>query len=153
MTDKMLLALDPGGTSGAARFLVSDDKPLLLVKAEQWPGGVDGAVAQLLGCAENVDLLVSESFVLDNRTPNPDVTPLRIEGAMRALALQGLLPNPVMQRNTAKAHAPDALLKRVGLWQKGQPHANDAIRHAIAFAKMRGHRPTIEWLWPVPEGV
>ena len=147
-----MLCLDPGGTTGVAWFNMNADAPIELLEVDQVKGGSDGAIRYLLAHAASVDILVSESFVLDGRTPKPDVTPLRIEGAMEALHLSGLLPKPVMQRNNMKVHANDVLLKRAGLWKPGQQHARDAIRHGIAYAKSRGHRPTIEWLWPAPAG-
>lgn len=141
-----LLALDPGGTTGVAWFTLTDERPLELLEAGQWHGGLEGFIAAWSNI-QAPDLVVAESFVLDGRTQKPDVTPLRIEGALRVLAPCQV----VLQRNVYKSHAPDELLKRAGLWQKGKPHANDAIRHAIAWAKTKGHRPTMEWLWPMPE--
>ncbi|QIK61788.1 hypothetical protein G7068_16105 [Leucobacter viscericola] len=145
-----LLTLDPGGTTGYSLWSVNDSDPIRLLEHGQWQSGIDGVISnQVVIC--RADILVSESFVDDGRTPKPDVQALRIEGAlmtMRALAGQSA---PIFQRNVYKAHAPDELLRRTGYWKKGQPHATDAIRHAIAWAKTRGHRPTIESLWPVPE--
>lgn len=144
----ILLAIDPGGTSGIALFEVHDDRPIELIRADQWHSGVLGFIDMWRHeCMDSkVDLVVSESFRLDGRTPSPDVSPLRIEGALLALAQCPL----IWQQNVMKAHAPDELLKRAGLYQRGMPHANDAIRHAIAWSKLNGHRPTIEWLWPMP---
>lgn len=140
-----LLSLDPGGLTGWSIWTLGDDKPLKLIECGQTPGGVGGFIDGWRGMLPTFDLVVSESFRLDGRTPKPDVTPLKIEGAL--LALRDGQP-VTFQANTYKSHAPDDLLKRHGLYKKGQPHAVDAIRHAVAWAKTRGHRPTIELLWP-----
>ena len=148
MTD--IIGLDPGLTTGWCRMRFSDAEPLSLIEYGQIVGGTRGVVSFFMDQGV-CDILVSESFRLGGRTPKPEIEPLRVEGALLALSSLGRIPTPVFQSNVYKSHAHDALLKRAGLYQRGMPHANDAIRHAIAWAKVNGHRPTIEWLWPVPE--
>lgn len=145
----VLATFDPGETTGYSYWFVHEDRPIELRCADQQAGGLEG-ILEFQNVFQTFHTIVSESFVLDGRTPKPNVTALRIEGAMTALRSLRGMPPIIFQRNYFKSHAPDHLLKRAGLWQKGMPHANDAIRHAIAWAKTNGHRPTIEWLWPVP---
>lgn len=144
-----LLSLDPGKCTGWSLWIVRDDAPIDLIDYGQVSGGVDGFVdwwRKMQQGGLSWDTVVSESFRLDGRTPSPDLTPKLIEGALAVLWPRSV----IYQANTYKVHAPDDLLKRAGLWQKGMPHANDAIRHAIAWAKLSGHLPTIKWLWPMP---
>ena len=144
-----MLCLDPGLTTGYAIFGLGAEQPLTLIECGQITGGLEGVVRFIMeNEIDTFEHLVSESFVLDGRTPKPEVEPLRIEGALKALAALAHAPAPVFQRNIYKRHAPDELLKRAELYQRGKPHANDAIRHGIAWAKTHGHLPTIKWLWP-----
>ena len=145
-----MLTLDPGRTTGWSTWEVYDEAPIELLDHGQVRGGLEGFINawrhERFGYPE---LVVSESFHLDGRTPKPDVTPLKIEGALAVLCGDVGIPLHY-QRNVMKAHAPDDLLKRSGLWFTGEQHARDAIRHAIAWAKLNGHSPTIGWLWPPP---
>lgn len=143
-----LLALDPGGTTGWSCWEYDALTPLRPIAHGQIVGGVRGFVAwwglQRDGLGLPWDEVVSESFVLDGRTPNPNIQPLRIEGA-----LEVLWPGPmVYQRNTFKSHLRDERIKDLGLWWKGQPHAIDSMRHAFALMKVRKHAPTIRMAWP-----
>ncbi|MGO2150810.1 MAG: hypothetical protein ACTH32_06370 [Microbacterium gubbeenense] len=152
MSTRRILAVDPGGTTGWSLWLMREAAPIEHVEHGMIPGGVDGFITWATESgfvghyAEWPDLtVVSETFVLDGRTRKPDVTPLKIEGALSVL-----FPGWVGQRNTFKSHAPDELLKAHGLWWKGAGHDRDSARHAIAYAKARKHLPTIEKFWPRP---
>lgn len=141
-----LLSLDPGETTGWAVWDYSDRQPLTHVAHGMIAGGLLGFIEWWPGMIEEChpSEVVAESFILDGRTAFPNVTPLRIEGALAAL-----WRGPVaLQRNVYKAHAPDELLKRVGLWWPGKGHDRDAARHAIAYTVTRKHIPTLMWLHP-----
>lgn len=142
-----LLALDPGGSSGFSRWFYDDTTVLTHIEHGTVPGGVDGFVrAWNDGVFGEFEEIVSESFILDGRTASPDVTPLRIEGALVAL-----WPGYVFyQRNLLKRLASDDLLKRTGLWWPGKGHDRDSARHALALMQTRKHRPTLEWLFAPP---
>jgi hypothetical protein len=155
-----LLSFDPGGTTGWSLSVYYDDAPLTFFDGGQIPDGVDGFVEwwntytytqtgrgvegfDISYSPLDFDVIVSESFVLDGRTKFPDVTPLRIEGALTALAGTGRV---VYQRNVKKALVPDSELKRLGFWVPGNRHQNDARIHALAYAKMN-HLPTQQAYW------
>lgn len=143
----LLLALDPGGTTGWSIWQYDALTPAMPFEHGQITGGVQGFVEwwreHERDIEPDVDEVVSESFVLDGRTVSPDVTPLRIEGALSVLWPHGV----IYQRNTFKAHAPDATLKRLGFWWRGEQHARDSARHALAFLKVRKHLPTVRAYW------
>ena len=141
MTIKHLEAYDPGKTTGYAWFRFSDTQPLVLEKFGQIEDGVEGFIRRDYPMFD-ADIVISESFVLDGRTIRPNLEPLKIEGVLMAdaYALQHEL---VFQRNNFKTHVDDARLKDIGWYQKGMPHANDAIRHGLAWAKLH-HRPTLD---------
>lgn len=99
----------------------------------------------------NPDEIVCESFRIDGRTPFPDTTPLKIEGMLKVLVetrATAYRPPLTFQPNTAKASAPDDLLKRLGFWWSGLEHARDSARHALHYARAINHAPTIRAFWP-----
>ena len=97
------------------------------------------------------DVIVSESFVLDGRTPNPDVTPLHIEGILESHAHRTACQLR-FQRNNFKKHVDNDLLKKFDLYKPGKPHAMDSMRHALAWAKTSYHAPTLNAYFKVEEG-
>lgn len=142
------ISFDPGGTTGWCIFEWTEDTPLTVLEHGMVPGSLEGFVTWVKVALNpkvsekwpyGFDVVVSESFVLDGRTPNPDVTPLRIEGV-----LAYRFGNVVLQRNYYKVHANDKFLKAQGIWWKGPGHDRDALRHAYAYLKTNGHIPTIK---------
>lgn len=139
----ILLALDPGGTTGWSFWRYTDDAPLSLIASGQVGNGIRGFIDWWADEAPSPDIVVAETFRLDGRTPRPDVTPLKIEGA-----LEVLFPGWHGQPNTMKVHAPDAFLKAHGFWLPGKQHARDSVRHALAYAKTHRHEPSLRAYWP-----
>lgn len=137
---KLIEAYDPGKTTGWARFTLEPDQPLQLLTFGQIEGGVKGFITR--PGLMDVDIVIAEQFVLDGRTHNPDLEPLKIEGVLIADAY-ALDIQLIFQRNNFKKHVDDAKLKEIGWYQKGKPHANDAIRHGLAWAKTTMHLPTL----------
>ena len=139
----MLLALDPGKTTGWSIWSFEKEKPLKLIDLGQTEGGVDGYLSQWWDKKTWCEVIVSEQFVLDGRTPNPDITPLKIEGVLMAYVKQfgGKL---VFQRNNFKKHVSNDMLKQHELYHPGKPHAMDSIRHALAWGKVTHHMPTLQ---------
>lgn len=136
-----LLALDPGKTTGWSIWKYDHETPATCTMYGQVEGGVEGYYEMFYKFA--ADIIVAESFVLDGRTPNPDITPLRIEGVLYAQSRQFGIPVE-MQRNNFKKHVSDELLKKHALWWKGKPHASDSARHALAWFKTHKHTPTLK---------
>lgn len=133
-----LLALDPGGTTGWAYGQYFDDHAYIDTAHGMIAGGVDGFIEWWKAQFWTPDLVVSESFQLRG-VVNPDITPLRIEGALSVLR-----PGVIYQPPAAKMHAKDAVLRRYGLWWPGAGHDRDAARHALAYLKLTHHAPTME---------
>lgn len=94
------------------------------------------------------DVTVCESFRLDDRTKQPDLTPVEIIGFLKAQRV------PITYQPPAKGKqkVTNAILKRAGIYPKrGQVkggHVVDAERHALEYLVTRRHLPTIELLWP-----
>lgn len=149
---KRLLALDPGKTTGMSIWQYDADTPLTKIAHGQIEGGVEGFLEYFYPSNMFMpwDIIVSESFVLDGRTPNPDITPLKIEGILEAHAHRtGALVR--FQRNNFKAHVDNDLLKRFDLYKPGQPHAMDSMRHALAYMKTSMHMPTLNHYFRVDD--
>lgn len=142
----VILGLDPGESTGwslweyddetapvhLAHGIISDG---LLGFIHWWMKGL-GPALPLWGT------VVCESFHLDGRTDFPNVTPLRIEGALAVL-----WPETHFQPNTMKLHLSDRKMKELGLWWPGKGHDRDSMRHVFAYLKANlRHRPTLE-LW------
>ena len=138
----ILLAVDPGKKTGASLWKYSDTEPLECTWHGQIDDGINGFIHYMLDHAEP-DIVVAEQFVLDGRTPNPDVTPLQIEGAILA-HYDSEVTLIAFQRNNFKKHVSNELLKEHDLYWKGEPHAMDSARHALAFMKVNRHMPTLE---------
>ena len=139
----MLLALDPGKTTGASLWVYDEETPLEPYARWQVEGGLYGFLDFFDQIKKFADQIVSESFVLDGRTPNPDVTPLQMDGAL--MAFWPVYNTPVaFQRNNFKKHVSNELLKAHGLYWKGEPHAMDSARHALAYMKTQRHMPTLQ---------
>lgn len=110
----LLLALDPGETTGWSLWYYDGVTALRAVEHGMQSGGTLGFIYLMHKLEGRFDEVVCESFILDGRTAAPNVTPLRIEGALTAL-----WDGPTtLQRNVYKRHAPDDLLKRAGLWRR-----------------------------------
>lgn len=158
-----VLSLDPGETTGWSLSAVSDTEPLIFLDGGQIEGGLVGVInfinaammpSALSGGSRLRQLfqypelytfhIVSESFVLDGRTRQPNVTPLRIEGALTALLGDGVVH---YQRNSYKGRVGDSKLREIGFWIPGQRHQMDARLHALAYMKTR-HLPTAQAYWP-----
>lgn len=147
---RYILAFDPGGTTGWAFGGYSDESALSFIGGGQIEDGLHGFIywfEQPEAFAGNITI-VSESFQLRASVRNPDVTPLRIEGALEALLGPGRV---VYQQPALKSTVGDQLLKDNGLWIPGQRHQMDARIHAIAYLKKNRHLPTIRAFWPEKE--
>lgn len=141
---KTLLALDPGKTTGVSIWQFDDVTPLTHIAHHQCEGGLEGLLRFLMPHEKVApfDVIVTESFRLDGRTPNPDTTPLKIEGALEVLSI--LMQAPLWtQPNNFKKHVSNAKLKEFNLYWPGQQHAMDSARHALAWAKMH-HRLSLD---------
>jgi hypothetical protein len=148
---KTLLALDPGGTTGASIWQYDNNTPLTHVAHHQITDGIEGFVKFLLpdGKPLPFDVVVYENFRLDGRTPNPNVDPLRIEGVIAVYEHVMKVPT-FSQGNGFKAHVDNDKLKEHNLYWPGQQHAMDSARHALAWAKRTHHMPTLlQYFGPV----
>jgi hypothetical protein len=145
-----ILGIDPGKATGWSVWEYTDATAPQHIDHGIIEGGVEGFIQWWRGASFKFDLdkVVCESFRLDGRTARPDITPLRIEGALAVLR-----PDTIYQQNVMKAHMPDAKIKELGLWWPGRGHDRDSLRHVFAWLKTHDHRPTLELWRPVNKGL
>jgi len=135
-----LNAFDPGGTTGWARF-----QGLHLRGSGQLdtPDMISGPVVmrnhlQMYPCTH---MVIENYRIYGNKKDqhvNSDVHTLRLIGAIETLLTLGYGPTKQLSlgkqlASAAKGFVTDERLEDLGLWQKGQRHARDAIRHGIYY--------------------
>jgi hypothetical protein len=150
-----VLVFDPGVATGWSLWRLADDEPIERLDYGLIPEGLDGFLEYPDAMRwDRVDLVISERFRLGGDTPYPEIEPLRVEGAIASWAKAGGV-EVVWQYRTEKAQVPDRILKEAGLWIENDEvewedarDVNDSQIHALAYAKTRSHRPTLEAYWP-----
>lgn len=137
----IILGLDPGESTGWSIWRYDETHPPEHLDHGIIAGGLRGFI-DWFDDTDGLDEVVCESFRLDGRTAFPNITPLRIEGALAVL-----WPETHFQPNTMKAHLSDRKMKELGLWWPGEGHDRDSMRHVFAYLKTNiRHRPTLK-LW------
>lgn len=134
-----LLALDPGETTGWARFSATPEQLVLeeFGQAKTWPidQSVSG-VTELLG-RHAPTVVVMESYrVYEWKTDDhswSSVPTLQLIGCIKTLSIQRNTPFYEQTAQIAKNFCTDERLKTWGMYPKGLRHARDAIRHGIYY--------------------
>jgi hypothetical protein len=158
-----VLAIDPGGTTGWSIFCFDpkalvDDEVKLLASINFWTcgevtGDEDDQVDYLetLAAAWPLADVVVEDFILRQyRQDRSLLAPVRVTASFkRALRWTGVqLPGQgqtqprrfhLQQPNLAKSAVTDTRMRASGFYQAtaGKPHARDAVRHALTFARRK----------------
>jgi hypothetical protein len=141
-----VIALDPGGTTGWAIFLVHPDAMggdpdiPVMVNIEWWTAGefTGSSHSQVDEIVELVEAwpsarLVTEGFKL--RQLNAELDPVEINHTVAwATRPRYWVVQPAA---LAMGALPDERQKALGLWVPGKPHARDAVKHAVTFLKRR----------------
>ena len=140
-----LLSLDPGGTTGYA-IVDYTDSDFKVETSGQIKGGLKGFIEwdSEQYDADLLDLIVCESFALREGIYGADLSPVYIIGALEALYQDN---KKVYQEPKLKPLCDDARLKRMGLFEPGKPHRNDAVRHAVIYLRNNKHMPTLLAGW------
>lgn len=121
-----LVALDPGGTTGVAEYVAG--------RINAWQLDVPLHHKNLYNYLDNhrPEKVICESFTY-RRMDKVDLIPVEYIGVARLWCIQTGTPLVLQTPSQAKKFFDDTKVKGVGLWQPGQPHANDAIRHLLYF--------------------
>lgn len=141
------LSLDPGGTTGFAIINYGRTQAPVVERMGQIEGGLEGFIKWYdMNGRYDWSFTVCESFILRPGVHGADITPAYVIGALEALeAAYGAVP--VYQKPSQKKLCEDDVLKRIGMYQVGKPHANDAIRHGIIYLRNQKHLPTLKLAW------
>lgn len=140
-----VMAVDPGVTSGwvvghVANGAVGGVVDLGQVVGPGWHGGW-GCVASAkdlvaIGLGYGCKMWVIEDFVLHgggHSSERAGLEPVRVTSAMLVmLEDRGVV---CLSAVSGKSVITDDRLKRWGLWEPGKPHAMDAMRHLVLYAR------------------
>lgn len=139
------LVFDPGNTTGWAQF----ENDVLV----NW-GQLDFDLPALwdLLCTRAPDVLVWESFNLHAHRRDSQIgssfPAVQVIGVLRLYADQWGLDYTERTPQQVKQIWTDDKLRKFHFYQKGQPHANDAIRHGLTHLQIhkRNDRVRRDWL-------
>jgi hypothetical protein len=144
--EQVILSLDPGGTTGYAIILVSEDTELEVLKVGQIKNSLKGFLDFHWDVLDDwkIDKIVCESFNLREGIYGADLSAVYIIGALEALypAVEINYQEPAL-----KPLCDNDRLKRLGLYIPGKEHAMDAVRHGVIHLRNSKHMPTLEKGW------
>jgi hypothetical protein len=142
----LVLSLDPGGTTGYAISSVTGETPLHIERSGQIKGGLKGFLDFHWDVLEDMEFsaIICESFTLREGIYGADLSPVSIIGALEAL-----YPTTEIfyQSPSLKILCSDDRMKKLGVYEPGKPHRNDAVRHAVINLRNNKHIPTLEAGW------
>lgn len=162
-----VLAIDPGGTTGWAHFIIprksmfgNEPSEVLDWGTGEIYGSEDEQAIKIARMAREIQSLsyrigpavVIEDF--DFGAPFRDkavYSPVRIAAKIKLLHHMGLMDDSrvVMQsRSIAKEHMTDERLRMSGFWVPGPDHQRDAVRHALTVLRRAKQKHSIrDKLW------
>ncbi len=127
----LIIALDPGGTTGIAMKRHADETDFKLLQLG--PDEHHTALWKLLA-TENPDVVVCERF---DSMPLQDfavnLAAREYIGVAKLYCQSTHKPFVSQQRSAAKGLWTDAKIKSINLWQPGQKHSMDALRHLLYY--------------------
>jgi hypothetical protein len=136
----IILAVDPGKTSGVARLSWSGvlaEAPIVDYSAELSDELFAGEIKKLFEHNDELFFVCCESFIINAQTVRNSQAPYSLEqiGVLKHLCREiGYDPKDIAFQApvNAKNMFPNPALKILNTWHKGgDGHANDAIRHAL----------------------
>ena len=174
-----ILTIDPGGNTGIALGYFDAITPYQLLERWQVHGGVEGFIQWWRGEGLKAHLtsehIVVESFRLREENDfAADLTPVMIEGALKALLILDrswhppIVFQPPSDKGRLIGYSKEAqvmagtrgktrrqrerfdFLERFGLFKAGTENddSNDAITHALVWLRKSKHAPTQNAFWP-----
>lgn len=162
-----VIAFDPGGTTGWAQMSFWDDcfgpGEKLLPWLHSWSCGqfvgdeddqVDQMIALVQGWPDDTDVVIEDFILRAYRRGRELLAPVRITAAFkhelrwlgrprRGRGREGGSRNPrlpiLQQPSLAMTCITDDRLKKIGMYPPtvGQPHARDAVRHCLTWARRK----------------
>lgn len=128
-----IIALDPGGTTGVATTILSKQtNECSLIFTRQLTGAHHTDLYKYF-INESPNVIVYERFIYQDRKKKVSLESVEYIGVAKLytqLTNKQLAPQMAA---SAKNLWTDDKVKALGLWQPGQPHAMDAVRHLLLF--------------------
>lgn len=133
-----VVALDPGETTGACYFLGPDIQDARQIATKEMPlaaVAVREYIQDMFGGHGPLDAVVIEEYRVyswkaeDHSWQSMHTS--RLIGAVQLICHDKGVPLFQQSAQNAKGFCTDDKLQAWGLWQKGERHARDAIRHAV----------------------
>lgn len=173
MTDKYILSIDPGLSSGVALLKYTDGTAPELVDSRQFSGGAEALNDWIVDQWPSIEYLapsvavIAEKFNARNTGSfsytTSSLEPLRCEGVLLAHSLPDTYVQPPQQYLVGGSSKADKrkrqhrFLKESGFYRTGKdldaPDADDfrsACAHALSYLMRTGHKPTYnlvtEWI-------
>lgn len=148
-----VLGMDPGGTTGIALIRYMEDSLPQLVYLHQIEGGLEGFYKWFEFSFPGSNLTIVSEKWKERNVKGADRTPQYIEGLQygwwrSAIKFgedtEGAPGSVFYQFPEIKELVPDDFLRAQNLWTQGKRHQMDALKHAIAFLRNKGHLPTVK---------
>jgi hypothetical protein len=118
-----VIAFDPGHTTGVASH---NEGMLTLMQVV----GLD-TVNSVLDVGKP-ELIIYEKFFYQRRD-KVNLEPVEVIGVIKLYAILTKTPIIGQAPQQAKSFWTDNKIKKLGLWEEGQPHAMDALRHLLYY--------------------
>ena len=136
-----IVAFDPGFTTGVARFGKDIDEMFETTQVV----GISG-LWDVLHMGAPYDRIVYESFLYQRRD-KVDLRPVEAIGVIKLYAAIHDITLVAQTPATGKRFWTDEKIKKLNLWEEGQPHAMDAMRHLLYYrAFSQGEHSLLEVL-------
>lgn len=146
-TPTTILAFDPGGTTGWCMATFDPETAMIYnLKFGQIPGPrhhpqIARTINNALGLNAHL-MVVSEDYRPEFGRPQNYIA-LEYIGVMEYVCRSQMISFERQDRSV-KTFWTSSRLQRVGFWPKGQPHAQDAARHWLAYACKQNRDVEIE---------
>ena len=128
MTDKKVVSLDPGRTTGHAVGELWDGMMTVRAGQTEFDHIMLYNQLQLL----SPDIIICEEFEFRNRSRKGlDLYPRELLGVCELYTQQHKIPLFRQKAMVGKGFYTDGKLKEDGLYVRGKPHAMDALRHLL----------------------
>ena len=135
---KVLLALDPGETTGCCVFVdgnVSEFRQLATVNKKT--RGYEWSMIEEFIDEINPDAVIIENYRIYahklEQHSSSDVPTLQLIGAIKYMLHKRNIPYKLQMAQQAKGFVTDDKLKMWGMWDVGHKHARDACRHCVYY--------------------
>jgi len=128
-----IIALDPGGTTGIASTMIDTNRGKCGVIATRQMVGDHHTKLYRFLISEAPSVVVCENFVYQNRMKKVALDSVEYIGVAKLYCQMTKTAYRGQMAGSAKALWTDDKIKQLGLWEKGQQHAMDAVRHLLLF--------------------